>query len=209
MIGSGTIYGVVLNDRSELDRLEPAFHDDPYKAPPSAPVVYIKPRLCATTGGAPVPLPAGETGLVAAATLALLFAQDAVAVEPAEGWRSVGAVSLALDISLPAANYYRPAIAQRCRDGFLPLGRACDPRVPAEIVTIADGEEVHRWPLSRLVRPIENLIADLTSFMTLKAGDILLVGLPGDAPHVRAGQRLRVEADGLPPLETRVEEELS
>lgn len=207
MIVTGTIYGVVLNDRQELERLESSFHEDPYKAPPKAPVVYIKPRLCATGGGAPVPLPEGERELVVAATLALIIARDAQAVTPAEAWAHVGATSLALDVSLPTTSYYRPPVAQRCRDGFLPLGPASVPTSPSEIVTFVDGHEVHRWPLSRLERSAEQLIADLSAFMTLRVGDLLLIGLPGDAPRARAGQRIRVEAEGLAPIETRVEEE--
>lgn len=207
MIATGTIYGVVLNDRQELGELESAFHEDPYKAPPKAPVVYIKPRLCATVGGAPVPLPEGEGELVAAATLALLIGSDAQGVSPAEAWDRVAAVSLALDVSLPAASYYRPAIAQRCRDGFLPLGAPSAPTLPSEIVTCVDGREVHRWPLSRLSRSPAQLIADLSAFMTLRAGDLLLVGVAGDAPRIRAGQHVRVEAEGLASIETRVEKE--
>ena len=206
-MSAGTIYGVLLNDRSERKQLEPASHQDPYKAPPQAPVVYMKPRLSASAGGQPVPLPEDEHELMAAATLALLFATDAAAVSPENAWDHVGAVSLALDISLPTESYYRPTIAQRCRDGFLPLGAAVAPVRPDEIVTLVDGQEVHRWSLSRLVRPIDRLIADLSAFMTLRAGDTLLVGLPGDAPRVRLGQAIRVEAEGLPPLRTTVARE--
>lgn len=207
-MSAGTIYGVLLNDRSEREQLEPAFHQDPYKAPPQAPVVYIKPRLSASAGGQPVPLPEDEHELMAAATLALLFATDAAAVSAENAWDHVGAVSLALDISLPTESYYRPTIAQRCRDGFLPLGAAVAPVRPDQIVTLVDGQEVHRWSLSRLVRPIDRLIADLSAFMTLRAGDTLLVGLPGDAPRVRLGQAIRVEAEGLPPLRTTVAREV-
>jgi len=209
MIASGTIYGVALNDSDERARLESSFHDEPYKAPPAAPVVYIKPRACATIGGAPVPLPTGEPELVVAATLALLFAEDVCAVAPAAVWGRIAATCLALDVSLPAASYYRPAIAQRCRDGFLPLGDVGAPTLPAEIGTSIDGEEVHRWSLSRLVRPVETLVADLSAFMTLKAGDLLLVGVPGDAPRARAGQHVRIDAAGLASIETRIEEQRS
>lgn len=204
----GTVYGVLLNDRDEREQLEPAFHQDPYKAPPKAPVVYIKPRLSVTAGGQPVPLPEGEEDLVAAATLALLFASDATAVSAQDAWSHVGAVSLALDVSIPTESYYRPTIAQRCRDGFLPLGKAVAPTQPDEIVTYVDGREAHRWSLSRFERPIGQLVADLSAFMTLKAGDTLLVGLPGDAPRVYLGQTIRVEAAGLPPLETTVAQEI-
>ncbi|HWL47012.1 MAG TPA: fumarylacetoacetate hydrolase family protein [Sphingomonadaceae bacterium] len=197
----GTVYGVVLNDRVEREALAPAFGAKPYAAPPVAPVVYLKPRGCVTTGGAPVPVPAGLDAVQANPTIALLFdSRPGVPV----------AAALALDICEPHPDYYRPAIRQRCRDGFLPLGgfAAFDPALAAaEIETRVDGAVVHRWSLTRLVRDPATLIADLAGFMTLSDGDILMVGLPGDAPLVGVGQSVALAAAGLPPLATRIERE--
>lgn len=206
---TGTIYGVVLNDEEERRQLGSALGEDPYKAPPQAPVVYIKPRLSVTTRGASVPLPQGEEALSVAATLALLIATDASKVESDAALDHVGGACLALDVSLPAGSYYRPPVAQICWDGFLPLGQMSVPALPEEIVTEVDGDEIHRWRLSRLVRSPARLIADLSQFMTLRAGDLLLVGLPGDAPRVTCGQRICVSASGFQPIETRVERELA
>lgn len=201
MVG-GTIYGVVLNDAAERENLGASLGEDPYKAPPAAPVVYIKPRACATGRGAAIPLPEGEHELTVAATLALLIGRDASRVEIASAHDHVAAACLALDVSVPFDSYYRPPIAQIARDGFLPLGRLVEPSLPDEIVTAIDGEEAHRWSLSRLVRSPAQLIADLSQFMTLQAGDLLLVGLPGNAPRAAQGQRIAVSASGLPPLAT-------
>ena len=201
---AGAIYGVILNDEEELSRLAPAFSEKPYQAPPRAPVVYIKPLACVRTADAAVPMPADVAELEAAPTLALLFARDASGIDEGAAMACVGAACLALDISIPGADYYRPAIAQRCRDGFLPLGAFAGPVGAAEMVTSVDGVAVHRWSTARLVRGVPALIRDLAAFMTLRAGDLLLVGLPGDAPRVRVGQSIRVEAGGLPTLSTVV-----
>ncbi len=40
----GCVYGAALNFRGLRDLLEPEFHRPPYDRPPSAPVLYIKPR---------------------------------------------------------------------------------------------------------------------------------------------------------------------
>ncbi|MDB5461060.1 MAG: 5-oxopent-3-ene,2,5-tricarboxylate decarboxylase [Caulobacteraceae bacterium] len=202
---AGTAYGVALNDRRQLERMSAAFAEAPYRAPPAAPVLYIKPRTSFGTGGAPVPLPADLEQIEAAATVGLLFARDLTGAAPDEVRAAVGAACLALDVSEPHDNYYRPAIRERCRDGFLPLGRfAALPQDLGEIVTRIDGREVHRWSLDRLVRPLEALCAELSGFMTLRAGDLLLVGLPGDAPRARRGQSIAVRAEGLPALDTVV-----
>jgi len=200
MTVAGNIYGVVLNDREERERLAPHFHEKPYGAPPQAPVVYMKPLSSLARG--PVGIPAA-TGLVAAATIAVLIARDTGGVDERDVPGCLGGAALALDLSLPAASYYRPAIAQRNGDGRLALGAFAAPVLPGGAIRLkADGETIHQWRLDRLERPLERLIADLGAFLTLKAGDALLVGLPGDAPVVEPNCKLlRVEADTLPPLE--------
>ncbi|HWI85411.1 MAG TPA: fumarylacetoacetate hydrolase family protein [Sphingomonas sp.] len=202
----GTAYGVVLNDGDERGALDAAFSRPPYNAPPIAPVVYIKPRNCFRFGDAAVAIPA-EVGEVAlGSTIALLFGRDCQAGDAP--LPTIAGACLALDLSAAETDYYRPAISQRCRDGFLPLGQMTpfEPEAgPIIIETAIDGRVAHRWSTARLVRPIERLIADLASFMTLCAGDLLLVGLPGDAVRGRAGATIDVSATGdFPRLRTRL-----
>jgi len=47
------------------------------------------------------------------------------------------------------------------------------------------------------VRGVASLIADVTEFMTLQAGDVLLLGPSDPAPLVRAGQRVAVSIEGV------------
>lgn len=198
---AGVVYGVALNDREHLAALGEVLLAPPYGRSPMAPVLYIKPRTCVSAFGAPVPVPQALPELEAAATLALLLADDS---------GTIGAACLALDVCEPHESYYRPAIRQRCGDGFLPLGAFVpfdSSLAQGEVVTRIDGVIAHRWTLSRLARGIPALIADISAIMTLQAGDLLLVGLPGDAPRVRAGQSLTVEMSGLPPLKTHFEME--
>lgn len=201
----GTIYGVILNDKAEREALAASFSEKPYAAPPVAPVVYIKPRMSVTSGAALVA--AGTSEVVAASTLALLFGRDASQVSADKALSHVAAIALALDVSQPQVSYYRPAIAQKCGDATLPLGAFAAPSLPDTITTSVDGRPVHEWRLDRLFRPVGTLIADLSAFMTLKAGDVLLIGLPGDAPKVGIGQSVTVEAAGFLPLSIRIEEE--
>ncbi len=199
----GSVYGVVLNDREQNAGMMDAFGQKPYAAPPKAPVLYIKPHNTLRLDGAAVPVPGELPEVEAAATIALLFG-DQLGVPVA--------AALALDVCEPHASYYRPAIRQRCRDGFLPMGSfvAYDlvALTKSEILTLIDGVQVHRWSLERLVRAIPDLIADVTAFMTLADGDVLLIGLAGDAPRARVGQRIEVRHAALPRLVTSFEQEV-
>jgi 5-oxopent-3-ene-1,2,5-tricarboxylate decarboxylase/2-hydroxyhepta-2,4-diene-1,7-dioate isomerase len=57
---------------------------------------------------------------------------------------------------------------------------------------------------SNLHRGVAQLIADVTEFMTLRAGDVLTVGVPGSPPLARAGDLMAVEIEGIGRLENRL-----
>lgn len=203
---AGTAYGVVLNDRAERVALSDAFTSEPYRDAPKSPVLYIKPRLCAVPSGSRVEVP-DSAELIIAPTLALLFGRDATRSSASQALEHVAAVRLALDISQPHASYFRPAIAERCRDAFLPLGNLSPlPQDISQITihTLVDDREVHSWSLGRLAMPVADLVEAISVFMTLSAGDLLLVGLPGDAPRARAGQIVKATASGIEPVEAQL-----
>ncbi|HEY1228108.1 MAG TPA: fumarylacetoacetate hydrolase family protein, partial [Ramlibacter sp.] len=58
-----------------------------------------------------------------------------------------------------------------------------------------------------LLRPVPCLLAEVTEFMTLEPGDILLVGVPEDMPLARAGDTVAVEIEGVGRLENPVRAE--
>jgi 5-oxopent-3-ene-1,2,5-tricarboxylate decarboxylase/2-hydroxyhepta-2,4-diene-1,7-dioate isomerase len=199
---TNTIYGVVLNDLSERSALADSFDQKPYSRPPVAPVLYIKPATCVVASGGVVFIPPLLPAVQAAPTIALSFGQLPGVVT---------AAAIAIDVCESHSSYYRPAVRQRCRDGFLPLGRFVGVEIAAlrglELITCVNEVEVHRWSLDRLWRDVPALLHDIGGIMTLADGDVLLVGLPGDAPTVRSGQNVRVTAAGLPALAIRFEEE--
>jgi len=200
---AGNIYGVVLNDRPQLARMADAFAMPPYKKPPEAPVLYIKTRNCLAPNGGDVVLDTGLAQVEAAATLGLLFGRPATNVSREGALDCVAGACLALDVSEPEASYYRPTVRQRCRDGFLPLGgfAAFDPKIlEASIRTSVNGAAVHTWSAERLARDAAPLIADISQFMTLAAGDLLLIGLPHDAPRAGLGDTVQIACAGLPSL---------
>lgn len=210
----GTVYGVLLNDAATLERLQPSFDAAPYKAPPKAPILYIKPRNTLAPEAAAVAVPADPGVVRIDATVGAVIGRTATRVAAEDALKHVAGYVVVSDVTLPHDDYYRPAIAQRCRDGFCPIG----PLQPAsgfdlprsEVVVSINGAEVHRRPLSRLVRDLPRLIADITEFMTLSEGDVLLIGPPEEAPLARPGDAVRIDVAGLCSLHhTVVAEELA
>jgi len=203
---AGNIYGVVLNDRPQLAQMADVFAMPPYNVPPRNPVLYLKTRNCLMTGGDGIALDPDLAEVEIAATLGLVFGRAAVKMSPATALDCVTGACLALDISEPETSYYRPTVRQRCRDGFLPLGQPGPfdrALLGGDIITFVNGTKVHAWSPKRLARDAATLIADISSFMTLAAGDLLLIGLPHDAPRAGRGDRVHIEGAGLAPLDAR------
>lgn len=203
----GTVYGVLLNYRGALAALGEAVHQPPYKAPPKAPVLYIKPANTLSAPGAPIVVPAEVEALEIGAALAVVIGRTACRVAPDRALDHVAGYTIANDVSVPHASYYRPAIRFKCRDGFCPLGpelvergRIADPGALGLRVFV-DGTLAQENSTAHLIRPVAQLIADVTDFMTLAPGDVLLTGVPERAPRARAGQRVAIEIDGLGRLE--------
>jgi 5-oxopent-3-ene-1,2,5-tricarboxylate decarboxylase/2-hydroxyhepta-2,4-diene-1,7-dioate isomerase len=191
----------MLNVRGGVEALGPAVHEAPYKVPPKAPVLYLKPPNTYLASGGVVGVPLGVEALEVQPTLGLVIGTTATRVSKADAWSRIAGLVLAAEICLPHASLYRPAVRQRCRDGFLPLG---SPRIageaPSDVLLKVDGVARARLATAELVRPIPRLLAEVTDFMSLTPGDVLLVGLPLERPLVRAGATISVEADGFPTL---------
>lgn len=190
-----TVVGAALNTRQALAALGDAVDAAPYKAAPKAPVLYIKPANTYARNGEVIALPADVDEVEVGACLGVVFARQATRVSEAEALDYVAGYRVVADLSVPHASYFRPALKQKCRDGFCPIGQDLAPVAAVgdpgalDIEVRIDGQVAQRASTADLIRPVARLIADVTQFMTLEAGDILLVGAPHGAPRARAGQR--------------------
>ncbi len=207
MPGYGTVYGCLLNYRSALAALGDQVDAAPYLAPPRAPVLYIKPANTLNAPGAPIMLPSGVDAVEIGPALGLVIGRTACRVTEAEALDHLAGYALINDVTLPHASVYRPAVAQRCRDGFCPIGPviagAIDPDRLTLRALVNDVVGVEATT-AELIRPAARLLAEVTAFMTLEPGDVLHVGVPHGAPLARAGDRVAIEIPGLSRLENHV-----
>lgn len=204
---AGTVIGTLLNYRGALAARMTEFGEKPYLAPPRAPVLYVRPANTWNAAGLPIALPQGMDAVEAGASLAIVIGRTATRVPAVRARDFVGGYAIVNDVCEPHASVYRPAVRQRCRDGFCVIGS----RVPSQAMPAApDALRIRVFVNDRLaaenttanlVRPIAHLIADVTEFMTLSPGDLLLSGVPDGMPLLRPGDAVRVEIDGLGALE--------
>jgi len=199
----GTVYGTLLNFRREWDLWAPRMVQEPHKAPPQAPVLYVKTANTFCPAGQDLLLQDGVTEVEIGATLGLVIGAQA---------QVTGAVLLN-DWSVPHTSYYRPPVKFRNRDGFLGLpGQLTAGLVQdwtgLQIDVLCNGRQVQRTDLRELMRDMTTLLADVDEFMTLQPGDVLMVGTDcladGSRPHAKAGDRVEIAAPGFAPVITTV-----
>jgi 5-oxopent-3-ene-1,2,5-tricarboxylate decarboxylase/2-hydroxyhepta-2,4-diene-1,7-dioate isomerase len=202
------VYGVVLNDIVSLKAIG-NLDEVPYKGAPRAPVMYIKPAGTRVADGAVVSLPGDAAEVEVGATVGLVLGRSIARASVEDALEAVSGLVLAADLSLPHASYYRPAIREKCFDGALPVSAiqpVCDlSRV--ELAVAIDGRPVDGWSMASLVRDPATLLANVSEFMTLRAGDVLLVGVRYNAPRAARGSHVRIMANGLGSLAFSIEGE--
>ena len=201
----GTVFAVALNHQSQRAAWAEAFEKAPYNAPPKTAVWFIKPHNTVIRAGEPIPFPQGET-VLSGATVALMVGKTASKVRVEEAAAYIAGYALANEISLPEESFYRPAIKAKCRDGFCPLGEpvAVDNVDNLTIITEINGREADHWNTADLHRNAAELLSALSEFATLNPGDAILLGTPQSRVEIRPGDRVRILAEGFPPLENPV-----
>ncbi len=193
---TGTVYGVLLNFRAEVESLAVQMHQPPYKAPPAAPVLYVKTANTWSPHGSTIALPANAPEVEVGATIAMVIGPDG----DIEGFVPMN------DLSIPHASFFRPPVRFKCVDGFLGIGPALrdaqdvsDPSAFRLEVRI-DGELRQSIDFSQMVRSASQLLADVGAFMTLAHGDVLMLGCDANRPLARAGQRIEIGGPGFESL---------
>ena len=193
LVRRGTVYGTLMNFRGELDALGDRMKEAPYQGPPQAPVLYVKPANTWTENGGTIAIPAHAQEVEVGATVAMVM----------KSAREIAGYVLMNDLAIPHDSFFRPPVKFNCLDGFLGIGdrirarnEAGDPAVFKLEVRI-NGELKQTVRFSQMVRSADKLLADVSEFMTLGEGDMLMLGCDVGRPLARAGDRIEI---GMPAL---------
>lgn len=229
----GTVYGTLLNFQRELALWAARAAEPPYKAPPQAPVLFIKTANTFSAQGAAIPVPARVAEVDVGATVGLVIGnfedyqplpsvdRSEFAIKNESSARLPGVVGCVLlnDLSIPHDSYYRPPVKFKCLDGFLGISPRCVPLAEVGDVNALKLEVRINGTLRQtvdfhtLVRDAATLLADVNAFMTLQPGDVLMLGSDclsdGTRPRARAGDRIEIAAPGFEPLVNTLIQEAS
>lgn len=206
---TGTVYGVALNHRSLLEKLEADFQQAPYQKAPATPVLFIKPRNTHAGHGCAIALPTQAGKVFAGGALGVVIGKVASKVSAEQALEHVAGYTVVNEISLEESSFYRPAVKAKCRDGFCPMGpwqvdaAAIDP-LQVEIRSYVNGQLAETNHSRDWLRSVPQLIAALSQFMTLQPGDLIIPATPLRQLEIHPGDTVAVEIDGIGRLENRL-----
>ena len=193
----GTLFALGLNYADHASEL--AF------TPPTEPLVFIKAPNTFIGHRQDSVRPDNVEYMHYEAELVVVIGKTARKVAEADAMEYVAGYTVCNDYAIRdyLENYYRPNLRVKSRDTLTPIGpwivskeAIPDPHNLA-LCTWVNGELRQRNNTANLVRDIPRLIAEISEFMTLHAGDVLITGTPEGRVDVHPGDRVEVEIDGL------------
>lgn len=167
---------------------------------PTAPLIFLKPASSVVRSGDAIVLPANAGRVDFEGEIGVVIGQRLKRASPAEAARAVRGVVAVNDVS---AREWQKADGQWWRakgsDTFCPLGEERQGTVDLTdltVVTRVNGEELQRGHAHEMVFPIADLIAHITTVMTLEAGDVVATGTPAGVRALAPGDVVEIEVVG-------------
>lgn len=169
------------------------------------PLVFLKTPSALLGHRGITPRPAHAQFMHYECELAVVIGRAAVNVSEANALQHVAGYTVANDYAVrdDLENWYRPNLRAKNRDRATVLGpwlvsadEVPDPQALA-LRTLVNGRVVQQGHTGQMVHGVAALIAQLSSFMTLLPGDVILTGTPEGVSNVAVGDEVITEIDGI------------
>ncbi|HEX9680943.1 MAG TPA: fumarylacetoacetate hydrolase family protein [Anaerolineales bacterium] len=168
---------------------------------PEIPLIFLKPPSSVIGPGETIRLPPQSERVEHEAELAVVIGRQARWVPPAQSEDVILGYTIANDVT---ARDLQTRDGQWTRakgfDTFCPLGPWIETRLdPSDVVvTCSVNGQMRQMASTRdLVFPVPQLVAFVSSVMTLEPGDLILTGTPAGVGPLLDGDEVTVEIEGL------------
>ena len=168
---------------------------------PAQPLIFLKPSTTVIGPNDPIIIPAGTSTVHHEAELAVVIGALCKNVTPERANEVIFGYTIANDVT---ARDWQAADGQWWRakgaDTFCPLGPWIDTEIDVAALNIACtvGDDLRQnGNTADMVRSVPELIAHISSAMTLIPGDVILTGTPAGVGPLIPGDQVHVEIAGL------------
>jgi 2-keto-4-pentenoate hydratase/2-oxohepta-3-ene-1,7-dioic acid hydratase in catechol pathway len=219
----GVAFGGRTYDRDEVDVLAPsepskivcvgrnyaAHAEERDEELPDRPLLFLKGPNAVASHGDTVELPP-DRYVEHEAELAVVVGEQCRHVSEADAMEVVAGYTCGNDVSNRTdQDEEQNWVRGKAFDGAAPLGPAlADPGdVPddASIALRVNGETRQDSTIQHLIFSVPELIAEITAYLTLEPGDVIMTGTPEGVGPLADGDRVEVEIEGVGTLEHAVE----
>jgi 2-keto-4-pentenoate hydratase/2-oxohepta-3-ene-1,7-dioic acid hydratase in catechol pathway len=183
--------------------------DERDEAVPDRPLLFLKPPNAVAGHGDTTPLPA-DRYVEHEAELAVVVGEQARNLDEGEAMRAVAGYTVANDVSNRTdQDREQNWVRGKAFDGSCPLGPvlATPEELPddAAIELRVNGETRQSSSIEHFVFDVPELLAEITEFVTLEPGDVVLTGTPAGVDELTDGDHVAVSVEGVGTLEHDVE----
>lgn len=178
---------------------------DPVREPP---FFFSKPADAVVDSGSILPFPSRTCELHHEVELVLALGSGGSNIAPENAAATIFGYGVGIDLTrrdlqAEAKKAARPWDMAKGFDQSAPIGPLVRgrPDASAEIGLTVDGAVRQQGRLSDMIWQIEEIIAILSTYVTLAGGDLIFTGTPAGVGRVLRGEVMRGTITGLPPIE--------
>jgi fumarylpyruvate hydrolase len=176
-----------------------------------SPFFFQKPADALVLDGGRVPYPPRTSRLEFEVELVVAIATQASGVQPDEALSIIAGYAVGIDLTrrdlqADAKKNGRPWDMAKGFDHSAPCGPLAReaPAADAAIWLKLNGETRQSSDLSQMIWSVPEIIAELSTYVTLRPGDLIYTGTPENVGPVQPGAALYAHIDGLPELQVSI-----
>ena len=171
---------------------------------PDRPLLFLKPPNAVASHGSTVAMPTGKEQMEHEAELAVVIDRQCRDVDPEDAEDVIRGYTAFDDISnRDDQSREQNWVRGKAFDGAAPMGPALTEEIPddAAIRLRVNGEVRQDSSIEKFIFSIPELIAEITTYMTLEPGDVIATGTPEGVGPLEDGDHVEVDIEGVPTLE--------
>ena len=173
---------------------------------PDRPLLFLKPPNALSSHGDTVTVPAGKDRIDWEAEIAVVIGEQCKDVDAADAMDVVAGFTCMDDVSnRDDQNEEQNWVRGKAFDNAAPLGPvlATPDEVPADasVELRVNGETKQSGSRDQFIFDVPTLIEEITTYLTLEAGDVIATGTPDGVGALSDGDTVEIEVEGVGTLE--------
>jgi 2-keto-4-pentenoate hydratase/2-oxohepta-3-ene-1,7-dioic acid hydratase in catechol pathway len=172
----------------------------------NSPIFFLKPKTSLVSQGDDIRYPETARDLIYEGELGVVIAKECSNIDPTQAMEYIQGFTCVNDITdIERLNEFQILPAKGI-DNTCPVGPfiQTDLELPVFLETRVNGERRQYASTADMIHSIDDIIAKISSFMTLNKNDIILTGTPSGTRPLEIGQKISVKIEDVGTLKNQI-----